>query len=100
MIVNLKTFWNSSVPNPATGGYKIYRKTDGGAAALVGTAAANANDFTETLTGPVGTHTFQYGVSGLNNTGQESGMGLGPVISATFNEPTPSVPTGVDTQVV
>ena len=98
--MNFKTFWNSSTPTPATGGYKIYRKIDSSPFGLVGSAPANANDFTDTVNGPTGAHTVQYGVSGINNTGQESAMGLGPTLNFTINEPTPSVPTGVDTQVV
>jgi hypothetical protein len=92
-----RVVWNTSTPVPATGGYKIYRKTNGGAPAAVGTAPAGSNEFIDTFTPPTGTTTYQYGVSGLNNTGQESGIGFDPnVLSVTVNEPVPSVPASVN----
>jgi hypothetical protein len=94
----LRTTWNNSVPNPATGGYKVYRKIDAGSQQLLAQVPAGTNEYNDTVTSPVGTHSYQYGVSGLNNTGQESAIGWGTAQNFTINEPTPSVPTGVDTQ--
>lgn len=93
----LKTTWLASTPNPATGGYRVYRSIDGVPMTLIATVPPGTLEFSDSFNAPVGTHNYQYGVSGLNTTGQESAIGLGPNNSYTINEPTPSQPGGVDT---
>lgn len=93
----LRTTWNASTPNPATGGYKIYRKIDDGGAQLIGQVAQNQLFYDDTLSAPTGTHSYSYGVAAVNNTGQGSAVVFGTPQNFTIPEPTPSDPTGVAT---